>query len=80
MSKSLDIDNNNKNNKNKPSSSQTNGIFVHHAEAIWERREPYGGLYANHYALLCAAFAALGGMIFGYDQVKQRFTKSSKLA
>ena len=48
--------------------------FVHHAEAVWEDREPYGpsgfaGLFSNYYATLCAAFAALGGMIFGYDQV-----------
>ncbi|KAI4216904.1 MAG: hypothetical protein LQ351_000853 [Letrouitia transgressa] len=48
-------------------------IFVHHAEAVWEQREPYGppgfrGLFVGYYATLCAAFAALGGMIFGYDQ------------
>lgn len=48
--------------------------FVHHAEAVWEDRERYGpsgfaGLFSNYYATLCAAFAALGGMIFGYDQV-----------
>ena len=51
--------------------------FAHHAEAVWEHREPYGpsgfaGLFAsNYYASLCAAFAAIGGMIFGYDQVIQ---------
>lgn len=48
--------------------------FVHHAQAVWGDREPYGpsgfrGLFSNYYATLCAAFAALGGMIFGYDQV-----------
>ena len=47
--------------------------FVHHAEAIWDQREPYGptgfkGVFISSYAALCAAFAALGGMIFGYDQ------------
>lgn len=36
-------------------------------------RESYGplgfqGLFSNHYATLCAAFAAIGGMVFGYDQ------------
>lgn len=36
-------------------------------------RQPYGppgfhGLFSNYYATLCAAFAAIGGMVFGYDQ------------
>lgn len=48
-------------------------IFIHHSEAVWEHRDTYGppgfrGVFANHYAALCAAFAAIGGMIFGYDQ------------
>jgi MFS family permease len=47
--------------------------FIHHADAVWEHREIYGppgfqGLFVNSYAALCAAFAAIGGMIFGYDQ------------
>ncbi|KAL8770024.1 MAG: hypothetical protein Q9194_005278 [Teloschistes cf. exilis] len=47
--------------------------FVHHAEAVWDQREPYGpsgfrGVFNSSYAALCAAFAALGGMVFGYDQ------------
>lgn len=47
--------------------------FVHHAEAVWNQREPYGpaglkGITISSYAALCAAFAALGGMVFGYDQ------------
>ena len=38
-----------------------------------EYRDTYGppglrGLFTSHYATLCAAFAAIGGMIFGYDQ------------
>ena len=50
-------------------------FFVHHAEAVWQSREPYGpsgfrGLFSNYYATSCAAFAALGGLIFGYDQVR----------
>ena len=58
-------------------------IFVHHAEEIWESREPYGpsgfgGLFSNYYATLCAAFAALGGLVFGFDQVRFRcFNKGS---
>lgn len=36
-------------------------------------REFYGPpgfrkLFSNHYATICAAFAAIGGMVFGYDQ------------
>ncbi|KAI4225070.1 MAG: hypothetical protein L6R36_004197 [Xanthoria steineri] len=47
--------------------------FVHHAEAVWNQREPYGpagfkGVFISYYATLCAAFAAIGGMVFGYDQ------------
>ena len=53
---------------------QNNGdVFIHHSEAVWEHRDTYGppgfkGVFANHYAALCAAFATLGGLIFGYDQ------------
>ncbi len=48
-------------------------IFIHHSEAVWEHRDTYGppgfrGVFTNYYATLCAAFAAIGGMIFGYDQ------------
>ena len=48
-------------------------VFIHHSEAIWESREPYGppgfkGMFTNSYVALCAAFAAIGGLIFGYDQ------------
>ena len=47
--------------------------FIHHSEAVWKHRESYGppgfkGVFMNSYATLCAAFAAIGGMIFGYDQ------------
>ncbi|KAL9000709.1 MAG: hypothetical protein Q9169_000745 [Polycauliona sp. 2 TL-2023] len=47
--------------------------FVHHAEAVWHQRDPYGptgfkGIFISYYATLCAAFAAIGGMVFGYDQ------------
>lgn len=47
-------------------------VFVQHTEDLVDR-EFYGppgfrGLFSNHYATLCAAFAAIGGMIFGYDQ------------
>ncbi|KAL8889296.1 MAG: hypothetical protein Q9215_003420 [Flavoplaca cf. flavocitrina] len=47
--------------------------FVHHAEAVWQQRDPYGppgfkGVFISYYATLCAAFAAIGGMVFGYDQ------------
>lgn len=55
-------------------SVQTDGdVFIHHSEAVWEHRDTYGppgfkGVFTNYHAALCAAFAALGGLIFGYDQ------------
>lgn len=52
---------------------ENSNIFIHHAEAVWEHRDTYGppgfrGLFSNHYVAFCAAFAAIGGMVFGYDQ------------
>ena len=60
---------------NKLSLPSQDQFFVHHAEAVCQSREPYGpsgfgGLFSNYYATSCAAFAALGGLIFGYDQVR----------
>ncbi|KAL8731694.1 MAG: hypothetical protein Q9181_004229 [Wetmoreana brouardii] len=57
----------------KTGSPNDQDTFVHHAEAVWDQREPYGptgfrGVFISSYAALCAAFAALGGMVFGYDQ------------
>ncbi|KAL8715903.1 MAG: hypothetical protein Q9220_000570 [cf. Caloplaca sp. 1 TL-2023] len=54
-------------------SVKARGTFIHHAEAVWDQRESYGpfgfkGVFINSYAARCAAFAALGGMVFGYDQ------------
>lgn len=44
-----------------------------HPNALMENREPYGpsgfgGVFGSPYATLCASFAAIGGMVFGYDQ------------
>ncbi|KAL5425438.1 hypothetical protein PMIN07_011719 [Paraphaeosphaeria minitans] len=43
------------------------------AERAWTTREPYGpsgfkGLFSNYYVALCALFATIGGLLFGYDQ------------
>ncbi|KAL8860522.1 MAG: hypothetical protein Q9178_003182 [Gyalolechia marmorata] len=56
-----------------PNTADERGKFIHHAEAIGDLREPYGptgfkGVFISYYATLCAAFAAIGGMVFGYDQ------------
>jgi hypothetical protein len=47
--------------------------IAHNDRAVWENREPYGpagfqGLFASPYVAACAAFSALGGLLFGYDQ------------
>lgn len=48
-------------------------VAVHGTEALGGNRQPYGppsfhGLFSNYFVILCAAFAAVGGMVFGYDQ------------
>lgn len=40
---------------------------------VFETRQPYGppgfrGLFYSSYVALCAAFSAMGGLLFGYDQ------------
>ncbi|KAI7516030.1 hypothetical protein KC331_g22225, partial [Hortaea werneckii] len=46
---------------------------VHNSGAVWQTRETYcepgfKGIFASYYVALCAVFAALGGLLFGYDQ------------
>ncbi|KAF2738009.1 MFS sugar transporter-like protein [Polyplosphaeria fusca] len=46
---------------------------LHHDQGAWAAREPYGppgfkGLFSNHFVALCALFATIGGLLFGYDQ------------
>lgn len=46
---------------------------LHSSAAVWESRQPYcdpgfRGLFSSSYVVLCAAFATLGGLLFGYDQ------------
>lgn len=46
---------------------------IHSSAAIWESREKYcepgfRGLFSSSYVVLCASFATLGGLLFGYDQ------------
>ena len=46
---------------------------VHSNHAVWESRDTYcepgfRGLLMSYYVALCAAFSALGGLLFGYDQ------------
>lgn len=48
-------------------------LATHTDHAIWAERKTYckpgfSGLLASHYVVLCAAFSALGGLLFGYDQ------------
>ena len=58
---------------NENTKTPDDSIFIHHANAVWENRDTYGppgfrGVFVNYHATLCAAFAAIGGMAFGYDQ------------
>lgn len=53
--------------------SHDQAITLHGTDAVGGAGQPYGppgfhGLFGNYYATLCAAFAAIGGMVFGYDQ------------
>jgi len=46
---------------------------IHSDRAVWQTQDTYcepgfRGLFANYYVALCAAFSALGGLLFGYDQ------------
>lgn len=48
-------------------------VAAHHGRKMLEPRETYGppgfrGLLSSHYVALCAAFSAMGGLLFGYDQ------------
>jgi hypothetical protein len=46
---------------------------ITHSEApIWEQRQTYGkqgfmGIFTSKYVFLCAAFATMGGLLFGYE-------------
>lgn len=46
---------------------------IHHDRPLGETRAAYGpsgfrGLFTSPYVALCAAFSAMGGLLFGYDQ------------
>ncbi|KAK5126331.1 hypothetical protein LTR85_010567 [Meristemomyces frigidus] len=46
---------------------------THTGHAVWQTRETYckpglRGILASRYVALCAAFSALGGVLFGFDQ------------
>lgn len=44
----------------------------HNDKAVWEQRETYGpagfkGIFTSRYVFAAAAFATLGGTLFGYE-------------
>ncbi|CAH0047574.1 unnamed protein product [Clonostachys solani] len=56
----------------KPSGSDCDVATSEHVQADYTA-EPYGpagfrGLFSSPYVAMCAAFAAIGGLLFGYDQ------------
>ncbi|KAF2685867.1 general substrate transporter [Lentithecium fluviatile CBS 122367] len=56
-----------------PSQLHQESVAVKDTYEPWMVREPYGpggfqGIFTNHYVTVCAFFATLGGLLFGYDQ------------
>ncbi|GJC99078.1 hypothetical protein ColKHC_07904 [Colletotrichum higginsianum] len=65
-----------------PSTSETEKISTNYPGVSTEQQEnvlsdaslePYGpsgfrGIFVSHYVAMCAAFSAIGGLLFGYDQ------------
>ncbi|KAF2641570.1 arabinose-proton symporter [Massarina eburnea CBS 473.64] len=48
-------------------------VAANGGERAWTSREPYGaagfkGLFNNPFVFMCALFATIGGLLFGYDQ------------
>ncbi|KAF2835788.1 general substrate transporter [Patellaria atrata CBS 101060] len=57
----------------KPGKTEVEVVPKHNADAMWNNRPTYGppglkGLLTSRYVALCAAFSAMGGLLFGYDQ------------
>lgn len=47
------------------------GTFIYHRDGRYTYNYGPGGLaglFHNYYALACALFASIGGLLFGYDQ------------
>lgn len=56
-----------------PASHEEELHATHTSAPVWQTREKYcergfRGLFTSTYVALCAAFSALGGLLFGYDQ------------
>lgn len=39
-----------------------------HINSLTSPRAGFRGIFVSHYVALCAAFSAIGGLLFGYDQ------------
>ena len=49
-------------------------VPIHTGKPVWEQRETYGpsglrGIFQSKYVFAAAAFATLGGTLFGYEYV-----------
>lgn len=68
-----DVRNKSSDDLDRAQSETTDQTQTGHGDAIWETRDTYGppglrGLFSSPYVAACAAFSALGGLLFGYDQ------------
>lgn len=55
-----------------PSRRGSVGAPTHDTRPVWEQRETYGpagirGIFKSRYVFAAAAFATLGGTLFGYE-------------
>lgn len=57
-----------------PPRRRSSVVEIEHTETpIWEVRKTYTkqgfmGIFSSRYVFVCAAFATMGGLLFGYDQ------------
>ena len=64
-----------------PSRRGSVGVPTHSEKPVWEQRELYGpsgirGIFTSRYVFAAAAFATLGGTLFGYEYATSSYVCS----